>query len=81
MEVKLYPNPLTSQTIIEISSSEKPGNAILKVFDLVGQEILSSSFGNNDKVILSSDKLKNGIYFYKVFQKEKVISTGKMIVE
>ncbi len=81
MEVKRYPNPLTSQTIIEISSSEKPENVVLKLFDLVGQEILSSSFGNNDKVILSRDKLKSGIYFYKVFQKEKPIGTGKIVVE
>ena len=79
--VKVYPNPFTSQTIIEISFSEKPENTILKVFDFFGSEIINSVFGKNNKVILSRDKLNSGIYFYKVFRNETIIKTGKMIVE
>ena len=128
VEVKTYPNPFISQTIIEISSSEKPENAELKVFVVVGQEIIGSNFGKNNhgyepqgkpmdlnsaaeqrgiipsafggivrltnflslrfknlsltnKIIIGRNKLNSGIYFYQVFQKEKVIAKGKMVAE
>jgi hypothetical protein len=80
-KVKLYPNPFGSQTTIEISSSEKQENAILKVYDLLGQEIMTASFGNNNKLILGRDELNTGIYFYNILQKEKVLATGKIVVQ
>jgi hypothetical protein len=79
--VSVYPNPFSSQTTIAISSPEKIENAELKVFDLLGQEVVSTTFGDDQKVILSSDKMKSGIYFYQVAQGNKIIATGKMIME
>lgn len=81
VRVKLYPNPFSSQTIIEISSLEKPENAVLKVFNLVGQEIIRSTFGNSNKILLNRGNLESGMYFYKAFQKGKPIATGKIVVE
>jgi hypothetical protein len=80
-DVKLYPNPFTSQTTLEISASLKPENTFLEVYDLSGQEILNYSFGKNHKLILDRKRLHSGFYFYKVFQKEKTIGNGKIIVE
>jgi hypothetical protein len=79
--VMIYPNPFIFQTTLELSSSEKQENAILKIFDLVGQEIISADFGENNKIILGREKLTSGIYLYKVFQKEKMIATGKIMAE
>lgn len=79
--VKLYPNPFTSQTTIEIPSSEERKNDRLKVFDMVGQVVLSSVFQNTNKIIIEREKLNSGIYFYMIFQKEKVIGTGKMVLQ
>jgi len=80
--VNVYPNPFTSQTTIEILSSEKAENVLLKVFDVFGREVLNSTLENNsNKLILSKSQLNTGIYFYKVFQKEKVIGMGKLVVE
>ncbi len=78
--VRVYPNPFTSQTTVEINSTGTSENTELKVFDLLGQEILSKSFGNNQRVMLSRDNLNSGVYFYRVFQKEKIIATGKIVV-
>src|SRR5258706_6513758 len=80
-EIKLYPNPFTSETTIEILSSENAKNAVLKIFDVPGKEMMSSVFGNENKITLGRDKLGCGIYFYKVFEKEKIIAAGKMIIE
>src|SRR5258706_4726269 len=80
-EIKLYPNPFTSETTIEILSSENSKNAVLEIFDLPGREIISSLFGNINKITIGRDKLNCGIYFFKVFEKEKIIATGKIMVE
>jgi len=79
--VKIYPNPFITQTTIEISSPEMQDNTILKVFDLAGREIIRSDFGKRNKITLGRDDLKGGMYFYQVVQNEKIIQTGKMVVE
>jgi len=79
--VKIYPNPFILQTTVEISPSEKQENTVMKVFDGVGREIISSDFGKDNKIILGRDKLNSGIYIFRVYQKEKVITTGKILAE
>ena len=79
--VKQFPNPFNLQTTIDFSSTENPGNFILKVYDVVGREIICSEFGKNNKIIIGRDKLQSGVYFYRVLQKETIIKTGKMLAE
>jgi len=79
--VQVYPNPFALQTTIEIISAKKIENAELKIFDMLGREIISTTFGNDQKIILSTNKIDSGVYFYKVFQKNKVIATGKLFAE
>jgi hypothetical protein len=79
--VRLYPNPFTIEITIEIISSENNENYMLKIFDAAGRELVNSAFGNTNKIILYRKSLSEGIYFYKVYTKEKVITTGKMIAE
>jgi hypothetical protein len=81
IKVNIYPNPFQVQTTIEIACSEKKENLALKIFDVVGREIICSNFGNNNKIIIGRTKLNSGIYFFKVYQKEKVIATGKLAAE
>jgi hypothetical protein len=79
--VRIFPNPFISQTTVEVSPSEEQENAVMKVFDVVGREIISSDFGKENKIILGRDKLNSGIYIFRVYQKEKVIATGKILAE
>ena len=81
VHVTLSPNPFILQTSIVINSSGEHGILTLKVYDLYGREILKSGFGTGNKLIIGREKLTSGIYFYKVFQEEEVIATGKMMVE
>jgi hypothetical protein len=79
--VNVFPNPFVSATTIEISSAENQENAILKVFDMVGREVTTSRFGKSNKIILSRNKMENGIYFYQVYLKDGMTVTGKIILE
>ena len=79
--VTVYPNPFSSQTTIGISNAEKIGNAHLKIFDVLGQEVLNMTFGNEQVISIDRGNLKSGIYFYEVSDGNKMIGKGKMVVE
>ena len=78
-DVKIYPNPFTVQTTIEITS-EKPELVHLKVFDLPGNVVINREFGRNGRITLTRNELNSGIYFYRIYQYKKVIKTGKIMV-
>jgi hypothetical protein len=79
--LKISPNPFTDKTVIEFSSNQNMDNVKLGIFDVLGHEVLTIIFGSDNKVILSRDNLSNGIYFYRVFQKDKLLACGKLSVE
>jgi len=64
-----YPNPFNPSTTIEFSIPEK-GNVVLKIFDILGNEI--TTLINEDKtagshsVVFGANNLPTGIYFYKI---------------
>ena len=77
--IKVFPNPFTLQTTFLFSSELK--NAELKVYDVIGHEIkeVKSIFGK--QITVNRNNLADGIYFYKLIQDNKIIATGKLIVE
>ena len=79
-QISVYPNPFSSQTTFEISSVANAADARLKVFDMLGQEIIFTAFGNDGKVVLNSDNMQNGIYFYEVNEGGKLLGAGKLMV-
>jgi len=81
LKVNVYPNPLTTQSTIEITSSEHVTNTNLKLFNILDQEILNTRFDKENKFVLHRENLESGIYLFKVFLNEKIISTGKIIVK
>ncbi|HTA28103.1 MAG TPA: exo-alpha-sialidase [Bacteroidia bacterium] len=80
-EVKVYPNPFTTKTTIEFSSSQKMEGLKLGVFDVLGHELVTTTFDKDNRVILGRDGLNSGIYFYRIFQNGTVIASGKLAVE
>jgi len=64
-----YPNPFSSKTQIDYNLPET-ANVILKVYNLVGQEIstLVNSVQEKGKytVTFNGDNLRNGLYFYSI---------------
>jgi hypothetical protein len=80
-DVIINPNPFSSQTTISIFSSIKVENAELKVFDVLGKEMSKTNFDETGNVILNRYNLKSGIYIYRVLQKNKIMATGKLVVE
>lgn len=76
----IYPNPIHSNFTIKISSELDIKEAILKIYDLVGQEVRTVLIHDNE-VLVDRGALLNGIYFYSVFNKNEKIAGGKLIVQ
>jgi hypothetical protein len=70
MEVKVYPNPTTSQFNVEVKSSETE-EAELSVLDITGRFIKRLKVSSNSIVNLGSD-LKSGAYILEVKQGKEV---------
>jgi len=77
---KLYPNPFTENTTIELNYS-KPQELTLYVYDIYGKQIKSKSI---DSEIVNFDRgsLSSGMYFYQIKNDEKnILGSGKLIVQ
>jgi hypothetical protein len=77
-----YPNPFNPNTNIKYQLS-KPGIVTLKVYDILGNEVVSLVNGYQNpgaySINFNASKLASGIYFYRI-RSNDFISTKKMIV-
>lgn len=81
-----FPNPFNSETQINFSipSSSENSNVSIRVFDVLGREVvklLDEKLENiqNNSVTLSSSGLSSGIYFYQLIV-DNVIKTKKLTI-
>jgi hypothetical protein len=79
--ISIFPNPFSSETTIKISSSEKIKNTELKIFDILGNEVMKISGINSDEITLERGNLKSGIYFYQLKNNSGNISSGKLMID
>jgi Secretion system C-terminal sorting domain len=78
-----YPNPVIDLTTVNVNI-QKPGNLILEVTNLMGQNLITMEKVNltsgNYRFVIDGSQLAPGVYFYMVKLNNESI-TNKMIVE
>ncbi len=75
LEHDVYPNPVSDILYIEVA--DLPFGFVFKAYDVLGREILhSESISKVKQVDMGS--VKQGIYFYKILDKDKIVATGKL---
>ena len=77
--IKMYPNPTDSDITIDfqIQNIEKLN---VKIFNLLGKEVLSKQISRNDTSLMVSE-LKNGIYLIRITSLNGENSTTKRFVK
>ncbi len=77
--LKVYPNPSTGKFAVQWN--EITGNSVLKIYNVLGEEVKSMELtGNANEVDLSSSP--NGVYFYKVLSSNsELIGRGKIVIQ
>ena len=78
-QVKIYPNPFSDFTTIEVNQLEVQ-NGVFKVFDSTGRLIQRQSF-NTDRFTFYKKNLRTGIYFFTIENEGQLISSGKLITQ
>ncbi len=78
ISVTIYPNPFTDHASFTFSTEQK--NAQLKLFDIAG-ELEKEVIFSGKQLAIERDNLSPGIYFYQISSLEKVIATGKLLIQ
>lgn len=78
--INAYPNPFSDRTVIETNDVIND-NTKLRLFDVSGREINAATEIDGSRIILSSNDLSAGMYFFTVHEGNILKSTGKLLVE
>lgn len=75
---KIFPNPFNSYTNIELNYDLD--NAILNIYNSVGQMVRTYQNISSNKIKISKENLTNGLYFMELKQGNKVLGVEKLMV-
>lgn len=79
-EVKVYPNPLVTQSIVEITAVTDFSNTTLHLYNTTGQEVLTKTVKSPQTTIYRNN-LPAGIYILQVRQATKTVKTAKILIQ
>ena len=79
VDVKIYPNPFSIDTKIELQGVEID-EGIFKLYDATGRLIRSQNFNNNE-FIFSKKDLRTGMYYFTIENNYQIISSGKLVAQ
>ena len=78
-QVSVMPNPFRESALVIVTHAAQSELHEMKIFDMLGKEVRDIHF-SGEQFLLERGDLKEGIYFYKLYLKNKNIVTGKFIV-
>lgn len=76
--ISIAPNPFTSQTTITLNQTVKNGN--VKVMDMVGREVKTLTFKDN-QIVLEKGELNAGVYFIQISAEQIVVATKRIVIQ
>ena len=75
----VYPNPFNFKTTVAMDLELKNADMVIK--NILGEESKKIKNIYGQQIIIDRNDLVSGIYFYQLTEGNKVLSTGKLIVE
>ncbi|MBQ21045.1 MAG: hypothetical protein CMD31_09845 [Flavobacteriales bacterium] len=78
--VQVYPNPVSNELNISHDLSVKEGAIHLEIMDVMGRVLINKTINHTNNQI-DINQLSSGLYFYNVLQNDKVVQSGKLVVE
>lgn len=78
-KLQLFPNPFANSTTLQTTIPLQ--NASLFIFDILGKKVKSIENLNGTEIIISSDCMQSGMYFFTLTDKKGFIGNGKLIIE
>ncbi len=78
--VNVFPNPFTHSTTIQVEGKEYE-NLKLTVFDVAGRLVAEERSAFANSIQLQNTNLQAGVYFYRLEGDDRLINTGKLMVQ
>lgn len=78
--IQVYPNPVSNELNISHDLIIKIGAVYLEIMDVMGRVLVNKTINHTNNQIGIS-QLSSGLYFYNVLQNDKVVQSGKLVVE
>lgn len=75
----IYPNPFSNKAILKVDAILK-SSINIQIYDVLGQ-IVESIETDDNSIILNREQFNPGMFFYQIIESNKLISSGKFIVE
>ena len=76
--MSIFPNPISNTATLKVN--RQLTNAILTIFTISGQTVLTQENLNGETINLSRTNLANGLYFVRLSEGNKVIAIDKLII-
>ncbi len=77
-EITVFPNPFSSQAILQTGNLLH--NATLTMDNVYGQTVKQITNISGQTIVLSRDNLVNGLYFIRLTEDNKTLSTKKIVI-
>ncbi|MBI3500940.1 MAG: T9SS type A sorting domain-containing protein [Bacteroidetes bacterium] len=78
--ISVNPNPFSTSAIFTIDSGVRVQNSRFELFDVFGKQVKSFQVTSQRFEIVRGN-FPSGIYFYKLCDENKIISSGKIIIQ
>ncbi|MBL7882456.1 MAG: T9SS type A sorting domain-containing protein [Bacteroidia bacterium] len=79
-KLKVYPNPASDFSTVEIKLDETITNAEFIIYNLLGSKVYSQQVKNIDVLTIDTKELNNGIYLYVLKTNNEIIEKQKVII-
>ena len=79
-EVKVFPNPSSQNFIVELGAIDSQ-KADIRLMDMNGKIIPVKFNIEKSTVLICTEGLSEGVYFYQIFSDQKNIKSGKLVLE
>lgn len=78
--VSVYPNPFTDNTTFVIRSGRPEESYSFELRDVLGKKVKELGGISGKQFSISRSGLQDGIYFYRISTKDKIVGIGKLII-
>ncbi len=79
--MQISPNPFSTSAIMKITGNKGTAPLSFIMYDLTGKDVKAKSTVSGQQITIERGNLNNGIYFYKLLQENKIIGSGKLMIE
>ena len=79
-DILIFPNPFNDLIIIQVPSINKiDDNVTIKITNVLGQNIFSSEYSNQNIFTLNTSQFSQGVYIYSVMINSSIFKSGKIV--